>query len=104
MRAMRLLLVLLVASIVTPALAQQSQTYYDSVGRIVGSSTNYGQATTYYDAVGRPVGSQSNTSTGSTYYDDVGRVTGSSTRYPVDNSGSYLTPPPSVPSVPTFPR
>ena len=103
MKAMRLLLVLLVVSIVNPALAQQSQTYYDSVGRIVGSSTNYGQGTTYYDAVGRPVGSQSNTSTGSTYFDDVGRATGSSTRYPVDETRSYLTPLPSVPRVPTFP-
>lgn len=101
---MRLPLVLLLAATVTPALAQQSQTYYDPVGRIIGSSTNYGQGTTYYDAVGRAVGSQSNTSTGSTFYDDLGRAIGSTTRYPVDETRAYLTPLPSAPRVPTFPN
>lgn len=53
----------LLVALLSPAAAQQfpqGTTYYDPVGRIVGSSTNFGQGTTYYDAVGRPVGSSTN--------------------------------------------
>lgn len=53
----------LLVTLTSPVLAQsypQGTTYYDPVGRPVGSSTNYGQGTTYYDAVGRPVGSSTN--------------------------------------------
>ena len=53
----------LLVTLASPVVAQsypQGTTYYDAVGRPVGSSTNYGQGTTYYDAVGRPVGSSTN--------------------------------------------
>ena len=64
---MRLILIAVGVALSLPAVAQQSssKTYYDAIGRPVGSSTNYGAGTTYYDATGRAVGSSSNYPAGS---------------------------------------
>ena len=65
--SMRLILIAVGVALSLPAVAQQSssKTYYDAIGRPVGSSTNYGAGTTYYDATGRAVGSSSNYPAGS---------------------------------------
>lgn len=43
-------------------LAASAATYYDSYGRVVGSSSEYANgAATYYDSSGRAVGSKSGT-------------------------------------------
>ena len=60
--SMKLYAIALGVALSLPAVAQQSssKTYYDDVGRPIGSSTDYGSGTTYFDATGRAVGSSSN--------------------------------------------
>ena len=59
---MRLVLIAVGVALSLPAVAQQStsRTFYDAIGRPVGSSTDYGAGSTFYDATGRPVGSSTN--------------------------------------------
>jgi uncharacterized protein RhaS with RHS repeats len=77
---MNKILIALLVTFATPALAQQS-TFRDAGGRTVGTASRDSQgSTTFRDAGGRTTGTSSRDSQGTTTYRDAGgRTTGTAT-------------------------
>jgi YD repeat-containing protein len=87
---MKLVIVAIALMALTTAALAQSQTFYDSAGRVVGrSTTDSAGSTTFYDASGRVTGRASTNGNTTTYYDAGGR-----------NLGNARTPPLLVPRRP----
>jgi YD repeat-containing protein len=74
------LLTIAIVMMATTASAQQSERFYDSSGRRVGSSTTYGNYTSFYDASGRRTGSSTTSGNSTNFYDASGRRTGTTYR------------------------